>query len=474
MPSTFFFYDLETSGFNPRTDRIMQFAGQRTDMNLKIVGDPINVLIRLGDDIIPSPEAILVTGITPQKTRLEGLSEAEFIKLFNEEISVPNTIFVGFNSIRFDDEFMRFINWRNYNDAYEWQWKDGRSRWDLLDVVRLTRALRPNGIKWPVDSKGNSANRLELLASINKLKHESAHDALSDVYATIELAKLIKQKQPKLFEYMLDLRDKNKIAALVGSGEPFVYSSGKYDAQFEKTTVALKLANHPKKNGALVWDLRYNPEEFAELSAEQIVQKWQYNPEQPDIKFPLKTLLYNRCPAIAPINVLDKDSQKRLKIELSKIKQNQKNLNKNRNKLTDAINKALEILDKKQQKQLLSDERTAETQLYDSFVADNDKKLANEITKMSSEEIANYSPNFKDARLNNLFLPYKARNYPKTLSENEQKKWEENKLNKLLNSENSLKKYFDKINDLSEIYSRDQQKLYLLEELKLYGESLMP
>jgi len=150
MAQTFFFYDLETSGLDPRTSRVMQFAGIRTDMNLNPIGEPFNVLVKLSDDTIPSPEALMVTGITPQQTQMDGLSEAEFAKLIAEEICLKETIMVGFNNIRFDDEFLRHLLWRNFYDPYEWCWKDGRSRWDLLDVVRMTRALRPEGITWPV------------------------------------------------------------------------------------------------------------------------------------------------------------------------------------------------------------------------------------------------------------------------------------------------------------------------------------
>ncbi|HSX37189.1 MAG TPA: exodeoxyribonuclease I, partial [Patescibacteria group bacterium] len=196
MAASFFFYDLETSGFNPREARVMQFAGQRTDMELNPVGEPVNVLIKLPPDVLPDPDAVLVTGITPQQTIADGLTEAEFLKYFYEEVVKPDTIFLGFNSIRFDDEFMRYLHYRNFYDAYEWQWQDGCSRWDLLDVVRATRALKPEGIEWPFAPDGKPANRLEYLTKVNKLDHYKAHDAMSDVHATIAMAKLVRTKQP--------------------------------------------------------------------------------------------------------------------------------------------------------------------------------------------------------------------------------------------------------------------------------------
>ena len=132
---------------------------------------------------MPDPDAILVTGITPQRTRAEGYSEKEFLEIFYESIAIEGTIFVGYNSIRFDDEFMRTLLYRNLYDPYEWQWQDGKSKWDLLDVVRMTRALRPEGIVWPFASNGAKANKLELITAVNNLEHTHAHNAMSDVIA---------------------------------------------------------------------------------------------------------------------------------------------------------------------------------------------------------------------------------------------------------------------------------------------------
>lgn len=234
MAKSFYFYDLETSGISSRSGRIMQFGGQRTDMDLKPIGKPDNILIKLTDDVLPDPDAVLIHGITPQKTRAEGISEAQFAKYLTSQVSTRDTIVVGFNNIRFDDEFIRYLLWRNFHDPYEWQWKNGCSRWDLLDVVRMTRALRPEAIKWPFAPDGKATVRLELLASVNKLAHDSAHDALSDVNASIAVARLIKNKQPKLFEYLLNMRGKTKVQALVGKGDPLIYTSGRYPGEFEK------------------------------------------------------------------------------------------------------------------------------------------------------------------------------------------------------------------------------------------------
>jgi exodeoxyribonuclease-1 len=232
MAASFFFYDLETSGFSPKSARIMQFAGQRTDLDLNPIGDPVNVYIKMSPDVLPEPDAVLLTGITPQQTLMEGLTEAEFLKFFYEEVVRPDTIFTGFNSVRFDDEFMRYLHFRNFYDPYEWHWKDGCSRWDILDLIRMTRALRPNGIKWPVTEEGRPTNRLELITQINGLDHAKAHDALSDVSATITVAKLIREHQPELFDYLLENRRKQAVKEIITSRQPFMYSSGRYSGDY--------------------------------------------------------------------------------------------------------------------------------------------------------------------------------------------------------------------------------------------------
>ena len=204
--NNFYFYDLETTGLSPSRGQIMQFAGQRTDIDLTPIGEPDNIYIKINPDILPNPEAVLVTGITPQKTLADGISEADFLQYFYDNIALPGTIFTGFNTIRFDDEFMRFLNYRNFYDAYKWQWSEGRGKWDMLDIVRITRALRPEGINWPVDRDGKPVNKLELLTKLNNLDHQNAHDALSDVNATIAIAKMIKKHQPKLVKYLFEIR----------------------------------------------------------------------------------------------------------------------------------------------------------------------------------------------------------------------------------------------------------------------------
>lgn len=469
MSKTFFFYDLETSGLNPRDARVMQFAGIRTDMDLNQIGEPYNILVKLNDDVLPSPEALMVTGITPQQTLSDGINEAKFAKVLANEVFTPDTIAIGFNNIRFDDEFIRHLFWRNFYDPYEWSWKDGRSRWDLLDVVRMTRALRPEGIEWPVDGKGVATNRLELITKANGLNHIKAHDALSDVEALISVTKLIKEKQPQLYEYLLKMRDKNEIKKLVNldNKQPFVYVSGRFDAEFNKATIAFPLTTG--KNGNIViYDLRYDPTPFVKLSQKDLAKKffatWEERQEDDFQKLPVKEMQYNHAPAVAPLGVLSQGEGWK-KISLS-----EDIITKNKTVLLSHPEFAENIRSIFENREEFQKSPDPEAQLYDGFVPDVDKIRIEAVRNADERKLADFHPNFIDERLSELLLHYKARNYPNSLAEDEAEAWEDWRSKKIAKD---LPAFIKSIQKLSKS-TTDENKIYILQELQLWAESVAP
>ena len=468
MAQTFFFYDLETSGLNPRQDRIMQFAGQRTDIDLEPIGEPYNLLVTLNDDTLPSPDALMVTGITPQKTVEEGYTEAQFARMLSEEIFTPETIVVGFNNVRFDDEFIRHLLWRNFHDPYEWSWKDGRSRWDLLDVVRLTRALRPEGINWPLDDKGEPSNRLELITSANGIAHENAHDALADVTALIAVTKLIKQKQPQLYDYLLKMRDKKAVQQLVNVDDkkPFVYASGRYDKEFAKTTVTFPLTTS-RNGGVVVYDLRYDPTPFVELSTEELSKKifasWEERQAEDFVKLPVKELQYNRCPAVAPLGVLEQgDGWQKISLDLKTVQKHQNILLNH----LDFAEKLRTIFENKPAFKKLPD---PEAQLYDGFLNDRDRIRVEAVRNADERELADFHPEFQDERLAPLLLHYKARNFPRSLSEDDLAQWEAWRAQHL---QAQLPQFMTSLQRLAPTVTDKHQ--FILQELQLWVEAIVP
>jgi exodeoxyribonuclease I len=469
---TFYFYDLETSGRDPKTQRIMQFAGRRTTLDLKPIGEPDNFLIQLTPDVIPEIEAVLITGITPQKTLADGLTEEEFLRYFETHIAVEDTIFCGFNTLRFDDEFMRYTHYRNLRDPYSWHWKDGCSRWDLLDVVRMTRALRPEGIEWGFASNGRAANTLGTLTELNNLTHENAHDALSDVDATIEVARLIRAKQPKLFDYMLSMRDKRSVDDLIGDeGMPFVYVSGSFEGVHEKLSICVKI-DSDTTGAAAVYDLRYDPEVLASASDDELKSRLDNRFKSDAPRYPVKLLRSNKCPAVAPLRVLDENSKTRLDIDMEKVKAHHAWLLKNKDQ---ASRFARVLCDKKRsQSSFYSDPLSVDSQLYDGFFGNEDSKLMLFARTLPVNELMSKKLEFQDHRLNELFWLYKARQFPKLLSVEDKARWTEYLEKKLMSGEPTPVASF--LNNL-EIEAKksyfDTNKIYLLEELALYVQNLV-
>lgn len=469
MSKTLFFYDLETSGLNPREDRIMQFAGIRTDLDFNQIGDPINIIVKLNDDTLPSPDAVMVTGITPQQTLDEGYSEAEFTKILINDIFTPDTTVIGFNNIRFDDEFVRYLLWRNFYDAYEWSWKDGRSRWDILDLVRMTRALRPEGINWPFNKDGVAINTLESISQANNLTHEKAHDALSDVKALIAVTKLIREKQSQLYDYLFKMRDKKSLKEMINLDDkkPFVYVSGRLESDYNKATVAFPLT--AGKNGnVIVYDLRYDPTSFINMNQKKLAKKlyatWEERQAEDFVKLPVKELQYNHAPAVAPINVLEKgDGWKKVQLDAETIKKHQKIL-------LSAPAFAENIRSIYENREEYPKSLDVEAQLYDSFVLDEDKIRLEAVRNANATQLADMNPEFIDDRLPELLLHYKARNYPKSLSADEIIVWEKWRSTRILSKIDS---YMDKISQLS-ASETDEAKLFILQELQLWAESIIP
>lgn len=474
---SFFFYDLETSGFSPRYDRIMQFAGQRTNDNLEPVGEPVNILVKMTDDTLPSPGAILTTHITPQQTLADGISEADFCRYFLDEVARPETIMVGYNNVRFDDEFMRHTLWRNFHDPYEWSWTENRSRWDILDVTRAVRALRPDGINWPTKSSTDATTgetvvvptvNLVDMAKSNGFENQNAHDALADVNALINLTRLLRDRQPKLWQYLFAHRDKKAVADVIKPAapltKPFIYISGRYPSVNEKATAAVVIGPGRTAGSVLVWDLRYSANDFAGWSDEDIRDNLTADREtrrQEGFRaLPIKELGLNKCPAIAPMGTFDMATQKRIHLSLDQVKTNLHQLRCNM-PFVKRLNTAWRA------RPAFPPASDVEGRLYDGFAPDSDKAKIRLVAAASPTDLADLHPEFADDRLAELLFRYKARQYPRSLSETEQKQWEKYRQAKL---ERELPKYLGELARLAQAGADD----FILQELQLWAESIVP
>jgi len=450
LANTFYWYDYETTGIDAARDRVVQFAGIRTDANFEAVAEPDVFYCKLADDVLPHPEASLITGITPQLANQKGFVESEFIARIHQQFSTPNTCVVGYNSIRFDDEFTRNLLYRNFYDPYAREWKSGNSRWDLIDVVRLTHALRPDGINWPKRDDGLSSFKLESLTKANNITHESAHDALSDVYATIELARLIKQKQPRLYNWGLGLRDKKKAIESFDFDKKtaLVHVSSKYPASHDCLAIIMPLAMHPvNKNAVLVFDLSTDPQALIDLSAKQIHQRM-YTPTaelaEGESRIALKAVHLNKSPMLAPLNTLSNAVKAKLELDLECCE-------RHRQKILDAdLSKKLVEVFSINEFTVPSD---PDHMLYSGgFFSYGDAAKMQQIRNCPTEKLAQLDLPFQDSRLVDMLFRYRARNYPSTLSEQERAEWQEHR-EFFLNTAHtdgrlSLKSYFETLDSL--------------------------
>lgn len=429
MGTSIFWHDYEAFGSDPRHDRASQFAGVRTDTDLNEIAEPLVIYCKPNPDMLPHPRACLITGITPQLAADRGLPEVEFIRQIHEQFSKPHTCVAGYNSIRFDDELTRQLLYRNFFDPYEREWKNGNSRWDIIDMLRLCFAARPEGINWPRHQVGNVSFRLEDLCQANGIIHVDAHDALSDVRATIALARLVRQYQPKLYSYVFELRSKSSVRALIDlkSHKPVLHVSSMYPASLGCIALTMPLAEHPvDNNGVLLYDLRVNPAPWLLLSVDELRASLFTPREQlPEggQRLPVKVMHTNRCSVVAPAAVLEDERAVIFGIEKTSAAEHWQKIKST----PDFIKRLSDAFAMPRQNQPLAD---PDFMLYSGgFFSDADKRQMIKIHHCSAGELQisfdALCAEFKDTRLPAMLFRYRARNFPEFLTHAERKQWQQ-------------------------------------------------
>lgn len=475
MPDSFLFYDLETFGADPRRTRIAQFAAVRTDAELNVIEEPISFFVKPADDLLPSPVATLITGIAPQQALREGVSEAEAFARIAEQMARPQTCTLGYNSLRFDDEFVRHGLFRNFHDPYEREWRNGNSRWDLLDMLRLMHALRPEGIVWPQREDGATSFKLEQLALANGVRDGDAHEALSDVYATIGMARHFRHSQPRLWEYALKLRDKRFCGNLLDAVamQPVLHVSMRYPAARLCAAPVLPLARHPRIDSrVLVFDLEGDIEPLLRYTPEQIADRL-YTPQadlpEGEQRIPLKEVHLNKAPALVAWAHLREADFARLRLDPMQLLAKAARLREAGPALAEKV------------RRVFASERAAvpadvDASLYDGFLADGDKRAMAQVRATPPAQLAALEGQFRDRRLPELLFRYRARNWPQSLSIAEQARWDDYRRQRLQQdsglSELSFDAFHAELAGLRLAHPQDATKQALLDQLAAWGHDL--
>lgn len=477
MSASFLFHDYETFGADPRRDRPSQFAAIRTDERFNEIGEPQVFYCRPSDDYLPHPMACLITGITPQKASRRGVPESEFAGRILALMQKSDTCTLGYNSLRFDDEVTRHLFYRNLLDPYAREWQNGNSRWDLIDAVRAFYALRPAGIEWPRREDGSPSFRLDRLSVANGIEHADAHDALADVRATIALARLLRTRNERLFDYLLGLRDKRRVASLldVSARKPMLHISRRYPASRGCSALVVPLAMHPTNpNGVIVHDLSVDPTPLLTLSPEAIRERVFASADElaeGEARIPLKVVHLNRSPVLMPVKAVDEAVAERLSIDRGLAEQHWQRLAGDPEIATRVA------------RAFAGEPPTAPTDpdlmLYSGgFFSKSDKREMARVREMPVEALDSLAPAFQDNRLEEMFFRYKARNYPQVLSDEEQRRWESDRWARLNDPAvvpltlTGFAREIERLNaDLSRLDDTDRQHL---EELVMFVEAMMP
>jgi exodeoxyribonuclease I len=474
---TFFWHDYETFGRVPRRDRPAQFAGVRTNAGLDEVDAPVMHYCQPAPDFLPDPEACLLTGILPQTCLQQGLPEHAFALIVEQQLARPGTVGVGYNSIRFDDEVTRHLFWRCLIDPYAREWQNECGRWDLLDVVRCTYALRPEGMAWPLHDDGKPSFKLEHLTRANGLAHETAHDALSDVRATIALARLVKSRQPKLWDFCLRLRSKHEVvkemAIAQGQGLPFLHISGMYAVERGCMAIVWPLSPHPSnKNEVIVWDLAHDPSELFTLGVDDIRQRLFSKAEElPEgvARLPIKTIHINKSPVvIGNLKTLKAATAAKWGLDVERSLKHAELAARHAGKLAGVWPEVYQ----RPAPEMAPD---VDEDLYGGFVGNEDRRALQRLRTLTPEQLASKRPAFTDPRLDELLFRYRARNFPTTLSEVEQAQWQQHRAHRLHDGAGggqTLAAFFERIDQLGE--TADERGQDILGALVDYATEIAP
>nr|WP_229650562.1 exodeoxyribonuclease I [Vibrio splendidus]MCC4883227.1 exodeoxyribonuclease I [Vibrio splendidus] len=269
----YFVYDYETSSIDKHHGQPVQGAWILTDKDLTVIPNTEgNVFCKLRPDVVPTIDAFLITKIDPATLKEKGVSENEFSKTIQIAMQQhPKTCISGYNTMKFDDEVTRNLMFRNNRRMYDHEWKNSNGRVDFYNLVKMAYAYYPDVITFPRKEDGKVSLKLEDLCIANNILHEQAHDALSDVVGTIQLARLIKERQPRMFDYFVNLSNQNNVRKLLTCGDPLFYTERVIDEERCFTTMLYPVVKDSKNDKAfLCVDLTQDPSALLNSTPEEI------------------------------------------------------------------------------------------------------------------------------------------------------------------------------------------------------------
>jgi exodeoxyribonuclease I len=465
--SNFVFYDFETSSSNKYWGQIIQIGAILTNENLEEL-DRYDARCRLSPGIIPEAMALIVNKSSPKMLKGSNLSHYEMIRQFVDTLKKwGKATYVGFNSIEFDEEFLRCTLFQTLEYPYLTS-TNGNTRGDILSLARAANLYYPNTLKNSINKKGNAVYKLDQMAPLNGIKHGDAHSAIGDVVATVGVAKIIAKKAPNVWKASLLTMDKNQSLELIKS--ELYFCTNEYFYGKSRPYVQAFVCQHPQYQWPLCFDLKHDPNIFLKMSIKELESAMKKNP-----KF-LRTVRHNKHPVIMnPSYGNEFDEYKTIgKDTLSK----RAKLIKNDKEFAEKVSiiKQAEADEKDQSKS--QEDVYNEESIYKKFTSNEDNKVMPEFHDADWDKKISVMSKFKDERLVYFGKKLIYMEKPELLSKSEYNSIHKDTAKKLLSTNNekwnTIPRTYSEIDTLREKFEREGQpeKLIILDEINAYVEDL--
>ena len=459
------FYDFETCSSNVSYGQIIQAAAVLVNDSFQEL-DRYEGRCKLSPGVVPEAMALLVNKTTPRMLKETNLSHYQMVRQMTDKFKEwKNSIFIGYNSINFDEEFLRRTLFKNLEYPYLTN-TNGNERGDLFSLARACHLYYPGSIKTPISDKNNPIFKLEQLAPMNDIQHDHAHSAMGDVIATIEIAKLLNKKAPNVWKASLMTTNKDKSFQLIKNEELFCTDFFYYGKSVP--FVLTYVCQHPQWGYPMCFDLKSDPNYYFSLSIHELKKELNKKPKV------IRTIKHKKHPIIMnPSYGTNFDNYKQLGIK--KLKQRAKLIRSN----NEFAKKVASILDTEaQEKQDLDSQLDIypEESIYKKFSTDYDNKIMVEFHKADWKNKFSVLQKFKDERMQYFGKKILYEESPESLPKNEYNSIHKEIAARILSTNdenwNTVPRTYSEIDTLRNKFREDKIKLEALDEINLYIEEI--
>ncbi len=463
--SNLVFYDFETCSSNVSYGQIIQAAAVLVNDKFQEL-DRFEARCKLSPGVVPEAMALLVNKTTPKMLKETNLSHYQMVRqMVNKFKQWKNSIFIGYNSINFDEEFLRRTLWKNLEYPYLTN-TNGSERGDLFSLARACHLYYPDCIKTPISDKNNPVFKLEKLAPMNNIQHDEAHSAMGDVLATIEIAKLLNKKAPNVWKAGLMTTNKDKTFQLIKDEQLFCTDFFYYGKSVP--FVLTFVCQHPQWGYPMCFDLKADPNYYFDLSKQELKKELDKKPKV------IRTIKHKKHPVIMnPSYGVNFDNYKQLGIK--KLEERAQLIRKNK----DFAKKIARLLDEDASERKDLDSQLdvyPEESIYIKFALPEDSKIMPEFHNVSWREKYQITQKFKDERMQYFGKKILYEESPQSLPKEEYDIFHKEIAARILSTNeekwNTIPRTYSEIDTLRNKFKEDKDKLNALEDINSYIEEM--